>query len=79
MTLGELSKSFPSPVPELIAKAREDDLARTDIIDLVPIRVWHKNRIVLIGDAAHASTPDLGQDSAQAATREATARTGFTG
>jgi 2-polyprenyl-6-methoxyphenol hydroxylase-like FAD-dependent oxidoreductase len=66
MRLGELSESFPSPAAELIAKAREDDLVRTDIADLAAIRTWHKNRIVLIGDAAHASTPDLGQGGAQA-------------
>ena len=28
---------------------------------------WYRDRIVLIGDAAHATTPHLGQGSAQAA------------
>lgn len=39
---------------------REDTLARARYRDAVPGR-WHRGRIVLVGDAAHAMSPQLGQ------------------
>lgn len=42
------------------------DIIRTDLYDFAPIRSWHGGRVVLLGDAAHAMTPNLGQGGAQA-------------
>jgi 2-polyprenyl-6-methoxyphenol hydroxylase-like FAD-dependent oxidoreductase len=39
---------------------------RTDLYDLQPISTWTKDRVALLGDAAHATTPNLGQGAAQA-------------
>jgi 2-polyprenyl-6-methoxyphenol hydroxylase-like FAD-dependent oxidoreductase len=39
---------------------------RTDLYDLQPISAWTKNNVALLGDAAHATTPNLGQGAAQA-------------
>lgn len=39
---------------------REDTLARARYRDAVPAR-WHRGRLVLVGDAAHAMSPQLGQ------------------
>lgn len=64
--LDALASRFPAPVPELLAAAPEEALIRTDISDLQPIRAWHRSRVVLLGDAAHATTPNLGQGGAQA-------------
>ena len=41
-------------------------LVRTDIFDFAPLASWHGGRVVLIGDAAHATTPNLCQGANQA-------------
>ncbi|HEU5099057.1 MAG TPA: FAD-dependent monooxygenase [Roseiflexaceae bacterium] len=64
--LSELFAPFPSPVSDLIAVAEEQQLIRTDMYDLRPLPAWHRGRVALLGDAAHATTPNLGQGGAQA-------------
>jgi 2-polyprenyl-6-methoxyphenol hydroxylase-like FAD-dependent oxidoreductase len=36
------------------------------IDDLQPINSWFKGNVCLIGDAAHATTPNMGQGACQA-------------
>jgi len=59
-------RHFPSPVPEILAATRIEDIIRTDLFDFPPIAHWLENNVVLLGDAAHAMTPNLGQGGAQA-------------
>lgn len=54
-------KDFHFPIPEILTRTMDHQLIWGDIIDLKPIRQFAFGRVVLIGDAAHATTPNLGQ------------------
>jgi 2-polyprenyl-6-methoxyphenol hydroxylase-like FAD-dependent oxidoreductase len=50
----------------LLENTPAQEIVRTDISDLKPLLQWSSGRIGLIGDAAHATTPNLGQGGAMA-------------
>ncbi|PCE66345.1 FAD-dependent monooxygenase [Sediminicola luteus] len=58
--------TFHPRVSRLIEATPEHKTLRNDISDLKPIRQWHQGHICLLGDAAHATTPNMGQGGAQA-------------
>jgi 2-polyprenyl-6-methoxyphenol hydroxylase-like FAD-dependent oxidoreductase len=60
---GILSKSILSG--EELNKCRRNQKINI-IIDLQPITQWQKGKACLIGDAAHATTPNMGQGACQA-------------
>ncbi len=64
--LDAMAAPFPAPVPELIAATDTERMLRTDMYDLPALPAWYRGRVVLLGDAAHATTPNLGQGGAQA-------------
>jgi len=43
-----------------------DAILCNDVIDRPPRRVWGRGRVALLGDAIHATTPNLGQGACQA-------------
>ena len=59
----ELFVDFADPVPRLLQHA--DDAYFAPIEEVVP-PAWTARRVVLVGDAAHASSPNMAQGAAMA-------------
>ena len=64
--LVEMFKEFDPMVTQLILSTPIEKIVRNDIIDLALLDHWYHDNICLIGDAAHATTPNMGQGGAQA-------------
>jgi len=57
---------YAEPVPMVLEGTPADKILRHDLFDFAPISNWSKGSIGLIGDAAHATTPNMGQGGCQA-------------
>jgi FAD-dependent urate hydroxylase len=62
----ERMKDFPAPAAELVEGTPPEAMARVDIMYLEPMASWSKGRVVLIGDAAHATAPTGGRGAGEA-------------
>jgi len=62
----KLFDQFNPVVRQLINGTDANRIMRNDINDLKPMKNWYKNNVCLIGDAGHATTPNMGQGGAQA-------------
>ena len=65
-TLATSFRGWSEPVQELIAATEEADVVGNDVYDRPPVERWGTGRVTLLGDAAHAALPTLGQGAAQA-------------
>lgn len=59
-------KDFHAPVVKLLKNTQNEQLIHNDIIDIAPINRFAFGRVLLLGDAAHATTPNMGQGACQA-------------
>lgn len=64
--LEEEFASWHQPIPGLLAAPPIGERSYLSLHDLPPLARWHRDGVVLVGDAAHAMTPNLGQGAAQA-------------
>jgi 2-polyprenyl-6-methoxyphenol hydroxylase-like FAD-dependent oxidoreductase len=56
---------FNPLVTSIIENTKAEKIIRNDISDLKRLDKWHKDDVVLVGDAAHATTPNMGQGAGQ--------------
>jgi 2-polyprenyl-6-methoxyphenol hydroxylase-like FAD-dependent oxidoreductase len=58
--------AWHEPIAAIVDSADEGAILRNDVYYLEPLPRWSEGRVVLVGDAAHATTPGVGQGAAQA-------------
>ena len=59
-------KGWCEPVQKLIDAVDVQKTNRVEIHDIEPFTNFYKGRVVIVGDAAHSTTPDIGQGGCQA-------------
>ncbi|PVI02108.1 FAD/NAD(P)-binding domain-containing protein [Periconia macrospinosa] len=62
----ECLKSYKEPIPQLIRAAPENSFYLRKTAHRKPLPRFHKNRLILLGDACHPMMPSYGQGAASA-------------
>jgi FAD-dependent urate hydroxylase len=64
--LGRLFSGFAEPVPSLIDSVSDRARVHRSTIEEVALDSWTRGRVVLVGDAAHATSPNMAEGAAMA-------------
>lgn len=61
-----LFSDWYDPIPDIIRATPAEQILQNDIYDIAPLSEWVRGRATLLGDSAHAMTPNMGQGGCQA-------------
>ncbi|MBK6526865.1 MAG: FAD-dependent monooxygenase [Crocinitomicaceae bacterium] len=59
-------QDYHEDIKDVLKNTPDNHIIWNDIIDLKPISTYAFGSVLLIGDAAHATTPNMGQGACQA-------------
>ena len=62
----EVYSYYPKEIKDVIKQTPDEKIIFAELWDLKPITKWHQGNSCLTGDAAHATTPNMGQGACQA-------------
>lgn len=68
-TIQDLKQNFANyhdPISQVLTETKDEQLIWNDIIDIKPLKNLAFGNILFIGDAGHATTPNMGQGACQA-------------
>jgi len=66
INLLDLFSGYHQTVSDIIMGTPKENILCNEIWDLKPIESWYKGNVCLLGDAGHATTPNMGQGAVQA-------------
>ena len=68
-TLSDIKRNFKDyheEITQILEQTQIGGIIQNDLHDLKPIKTYAFDKLVLIGDTAHATTPNMGQGACQA-------------